>query len=356
MIPPVAINALLPLFCLDSAHHSVAMIRHSMAIVKAALQHVNHGQVPVLAADQPLFALAKDIQWTWPATHGEDQFVIMFGGLHIEMGVLMVRSMIYSNSQCCIREIPVHVVVRATLFHQCSVQVHLATEIAGLMCQSEASVVQSEHHLHNLRFVSAAWRLSGGQRLDERPSTSQHCQLWVRHCVFIRWKNTACEIWKVFPEVNGAFVELLRMPSDVREESMSLLERFVVLMYDRTSVMMEVNGAMEQLFAHTSRALDNIPPTQAALQQLIKRASLQANCWNRTLVLNPELPSPSDWGWTKEASGWQPLWTTLPEASKSCHELQEGVYRPLQVHQGCTQVHCIMCMLGSLGRLRLCYA
>ncbi|KAG0720495.1 hypothetical protein GWK47_048390 [Chionoecetes opilio] len=89
---------------------------------------------------------------------------------------------------------------------------------------------------------------------------------------------------------------------------------------------MEVNDARKRLFAHKSRALENIPPTQAALQQHIKRASLQGNCWNQTLVLNPELPIPSDWGWTKEASGLQPLWTTLPEASKSCHEL---------IHCGC---------------------
>ncbi|KAK3880702.1 hypothetical protein Pcinc_014857 [Petrolisthes cinctipes] len=66
--PPAAINALLPLF-VHSAH-SVAMIRHSMDIVKAAIQLVNPGQIPVLAAEQPLFALAKEIQWTWPATHG----------------------------------------------------------------------------------------------------------------------------------------------------------------------------------------------------------------------------------------------------------------------------------------------
>ena len=39
------------------------------------------------------------------------------------------------------------------------------------MCQSEPSVVQSEYHLHNFRFVSAAGRLAGGQRLDERPGT-----------------------------------------------------------------------------------------------------------------------------------------------------------------------------------------
>ena len=86
VIPPAAINALLPLF-LDDAN-SVAMIRHSMDIVKAAIQYLNPGQTPVLAADQPLYALAKKIQWTWPATHGEDHFVIMLGGLHIEMVTL----------------------------------------------------------------------------------------------------------------------------------------------------------------------------------------------------------------------------------------------------------------------------
>ena len=86
VIPPPAINALLPLF-LGNAH-PVAMIRHSMDIVKDAVQHLNPGQVPVLAADQPLYALAKEIQRTWPVLYGEDHFLIMFGGLHIEMAML----------------------------------------------------------------------------------------------------------------------------------------------------------------------------------------------------------------------------------------------------------------------------
>ena len=38
-----------------------------------------------MAVDQPLFALAKQIQWQWPNTYGEDMFIVMFGGLHIEM-------------------------------------------------------------------------------------------------------------------------------------------------------------------------------------------------------------------------------------------------------------------------------
>ena len=93
VIPPAAINALLPLF-LDNAH-SVAMIKHSMDIVRTSVQLLNPGQIPVLTADQPLFAFSKQIQWIWPAMHGEDYFVIMFGGLHIEMAILKVSNFQY---------------------------------------------------------------------------------------------------------------------------------------------------------------------------------------------------------------------------------------------------------------------
>ena len=74
-------------------------------------------------------------------------------------------------------------------------------------------------------------------------------------------------------------------------------------------------------FDQTSRILENIPPTQTALEQHIKRARYQCHCWNMCLSSDPQLPNPSDWGWSKVLTEWQPLWTTLPEASKSCYEL-----------------------------------
>ena len=85
--PPVQqvdIVALLPLF-LEHAHSSPAMVRHGMDVVNDVVLHVNPGQTPVIAMDQPLFALAKLIQWNMPETHGEDKYVVMFGGLHIEI-------------------------------------------------------------------------------------------------------------------------------------------------------------------------------------------------------------------------------------------------------------------------------
>ena len=87
-----------------------------------------------------------------------------------------------------------------------------------------------------------------------------------------RGKKTAWETWKSFPAVTDALQELLAMPSEVSEESRLLLERFVVLMYDRTSECVEVNEARKHLFSQKSRTLENIPPTQAALKEHIKRS------------------------------------------------------------------------------------
>jgi len=141
-----------------------------------------------------------------------------------------------------------------------------------------------------------------------------------------RGKKTAWQTWQTFPEVTKAFKELMNLEGGVNPTSMSVVERFVVLMYDRTSDKTDVNEARKQLFTQKSRALENIPPTKAALEQHIKRAMYQANIWNNALVSEPELPSPSEWGWVKDGSEWQPLWTVLPEASQSCYEL---------IHCGC---------------------
>ena len=64
------------------------MIKHSMNIIKTSVNHLNPSQVLVLALDQPLYAIAKEIQWDYGDTYGENNFVIMFGGLHIEQALL----------------------------------------------------------------------------------------------------------------------------------------------------------------------------------------------------------------------------------------------------------------------------
>ena len=51
---------------------------------------MNKGQTPVVAVDQPLFAIVKKIQWKWPQIYEEDKSVVMFGGLHIELAALKI--------------------------------------------------------------------------------------------------------------------------------------------------------------------------------------------------------------------------------------------------------------------------
>ena len=142
-------------------------------------------------------------------------------------------------------------------------------------------------------------------------------------CFAGRGKKTAFTVWKNFPAVTDTFLQLAASPtSPTSEECMERLERFVTLMYDRTSNKTCVNETRKQLFAQEGRAYDAIPPIRAALLQHTNRAAYQAGyCWGQALAPSPDLPSPGDWGWIFREGEWQPFWTTLPDVTKSCREL-----------------------------------
>ena len=82
----VTIASLSPL--LQDAAHTVATVRHVMEKIQEVVQYLNPGQIPVVTADQPIYVVAKQTQWHWPEHYGENRFVIMLGGLHIEMAAL----------------------------------------------------------------------------------------------------------------------------------------------------------------------------------------------------------------------------------------------------------------------------
>ncbi|CAB3987893.1 Hypothetical predicted protein [Paramuricea clavata] len=68
---PPALTALLPLFYEKAA--TPAMVKHGMDVIWQAVTFLNPGQVPIITVDQPLFALAKMVQWKWPDSHGEQR-------------------------------------------------------------------------------------------------------------------------------------------------------------------------------------------------------------------------------------------------------------------------------------------
>lgn len=137
-----------------------------------------------------------------------------------------------------------------------------------------------------------------------------------------RGKKTAWSTWNSFPELTDLLVELAHAPTEVTEQAMKAIERFVVLLYDKTSTCTDVDKARKKMFAKSS-SVQRIPPTHAALEQHVKRAVFQGgHIWGQALIPHPELPSPCSWGWLRSDDGlYEPLWTTLEEASKSCYEL-----------------------------------
>ena len=79
----ISAKALLSLF--REHANTPAMIHHAMLLIIKQTHFLNQGQIPLMTVDQPLFALAKTIQWAKPDVFGEDKLVVMMGDLHIEM-------------------------------------------------------------------------------------------------------------------------------------------------------------------------------------------------------------------------------------------------------------------------------
>ncbi len=135
-------------------------------------------------------------------------------------------------------------------------------------------------------------------------------------------KKTAWSIWNVQPELTDALLQLSCAPSEVPEDVMHIIERFVILLYDRTSQCTDIDKARKKMFTKKPN-VKQIPPTKAALEQHVRRATYQGgHVWGQSLLPAPVLPSPTIWGWIKTDDGlYEPNWTTLPEASKACCEL-----------------------------------
>jgi len=78
-------NVLLPL--LPDHIQSPATIHHLIDVIIHSSKKTNSGQPAVITANQPVYAVAKYIQWKYPNLCGENKLVMMMGGLHIEMAI-----------------------------------------------------------------------------------------------------------------------------------------------------------------------------------------------------------------------------------------------------------------------------
>ena len=78
-------------------------------------------------------------------------------------------------------------------------------------------------------------------------------------------KKSAWEAWKAYPEATEAFCfvnDSPFIPLEINTPVFDVLQRFVVILYDRTSLATDVNTARRELFTKKNQALENISPTE----------------------------------------------------------------------------------------------
>lgn len=118
-------------------------------------------------------------------------------------------------------------------------------------------------------------------------------------------KSSAGNLWDTYRQITQNFAKLSCQPSleDV-QDVFSYLERFTVLLCDRTSNSLSANECRRNLFTKEGWLL-NIPTTTAALSKHIMRTSyITGYVWSQNFQLFKFYPHTLT-----------PDWTNLPEAS-----------------------------------------
>jgi len=131
-------------------------------------------------------------------------------------------------------------------------------------------------------------------------------------------KKSAWLTWDAYTEVSDVFAKLSLYPLTNRQ----ILEKFVVIMYDRSSTAEGVDDARLDMFVRKQRPYEAIPPTRGAVLQHTKRAAYQAgSIWSQSTVHKPQTQDHAEWGWRKKDGLWHVFWTDLPPVAESCQQL-----------------------------------
>ena len=89
-------------------------------------------------------------------------------------------------------------------------------------------------------------------------------------------KLSVWKVWELFDDVTTVLLKLWNQPSlNEVKDAMPILERFTVLLCSRSSNSLTTNECKRELFCQ-GRAIDNIPPTRAALWKHVFRAACYA--------------------------------------------------------------------------------
>ena len=124
-------------------------------------------------------------------------------------------------------------------------------------------------------------------------------------------KKTARAVWTVLPELTEALLLLSSAPRDIPNDAMCIIERFVILLYDRTSKCTDIDKARRKLFARKNN-VQLIPPTKAALEEHVKRAVYQGGRVGSDTAASIRAPSTNQLGLVND---WKTVHVILDQAT-----------------------------------------
>ena len=90
-------------------------------------------------------------------------------------------------------------------------------------------------------------------------------------------KKSAWDTWKCYPKATEVFLALSNPVEDLlSDNSISAIERFVCLIYDKRTSLSNVNDCRRMFFKKKIKTVNDIPPNRNTLIQHVKRAVYQA--------------------------------------------------------------------------------
>ena len=100
---------------------------------------------------------------------------------------------------------------------------------------------------------------------------------------------------------------------NLEKNDIEMLEKFITLLYDKSSSTETVDAARKLLFMHK-----NIPFESLHVLRAVYQASI---VWGQALEQQPVYLSPEKWGWKSNSDGnWDIHWTAISAISNVCSE------------------------------------
>ena len=130
-------------------------------------------------------------------------------------------------------------------------------------------------------------------------------------------KKTAWNLWEAFPEITDVLARLSLTSADIADDDLTSIERYVVLLYNRTGSTASVNGVLHWLFMKKVKSMDNSPqPSTHFCNMYTILFHKTAACAKLKIYSNFEQVESSLGGMVFYPYGWP-----LQKQPKSCQEL-----------------------------------